>query len=441
MFLEMFSKLASIRSEHIRPEPSDLAIYVIWILLKVLEIILNSYISAGELRYKLPLEAVMPLKLFGLEINLDVSSGSGIPLLSATSILPDVPSFRSGAKNRSYQFSAALESANLKGNLVITIPNAPTQQYMIQKVSSVVNSELVENLNSANSEDDYYFVLCDILAGDLGSKLAPSTDIKNIGIVWDCSLSRLKTKQNREKDFGILEALCKQLQNARFFVFELRESCKLVKIVSMTNSSSIELLQTLKNLEYDGGTDLSSLKFRRNLKQSSAYMIDYYLLFTDGFSSVGSDLPPVIETPVFSFASDEMANHSALKVIAQKSNGDHFNTYKDSNFTDISQKIGRDSFGFLGTRYADPSESTVIVTEVFPQTSTTLKSKNFKVAGKIRIPENLKGQEGLIADITVCYGFGSNITQSRNYKISIDDLTEGTLLSRYWGKEFHGLAN
>jgi hypothetical protein len=49
--------------------------------------------------------------------------------------------------------------------------------------------------------------------------------------------------------------------------------------------------------------------------------VSFYLMFTDGLTTLGKDVPKVIEAPIYIFSSDEMVNFSLLKNIAKKSGG------------------------------------------------------------------------------------------------------------------------
>jgi hypothetical protein len=53
---------------------------------------------------------------------------------------------------------------------------------------------------------------------------------------------------------------------------------------------------------YDGGTDFTSLKCSRSYERETD-LVDFYLLFSDGFETMGVNfLPKVMEVPVYCFS-------------------------------------------------------------------------------------------------------------------------------------------
>ena len=133
------------------------------------------------------------------------------------------------------------------------------------------------------------------------------------------------------------------------------------------------------------------------------------MLFTDGISSIGSDLPEnPLEVPVYCFCSDSKANFTLLKLWAKNSTGEFFNLteirvirlFLSNSFfgvvlniikenkrslydfqTEIVQRLGKPSFGFL---YAETSDVKDIISyESYPCTPISVIGGSFRFTGKL----------------------------------------------------------
>ena len=110
------------------------------------------------------------------------------------------------------------------------------------------------------------------------AKSQPKVWSKNIGIIWDNSLSGLK--RNHQKELEFLDKIISQQKNLNIEVSLLNISLEKSRLFQIKNGDWSELKKYLENVTYDGGTNYAKI-LPTNLKA------DEYLLFSDGSSSFG----------------------------------------------------------------------------------------------------------------------------------------------------------
>ncbi|WP_394794019.1 VIT domain-containing protein [Armatimonas sp.] len=153
---------------------------------------------------------------------------------------------------------------------------------------------------------------------------------RNIGIVWDASLSRRKADVARE-----LALLSKHLARLTLDVevVVLRERAEKPRKFRVTGGNSAELIAFLKAQPLDGGTALGAVNLQRR---------DYWLWFTDGFSNLGHGLPKVAaQTPIYAIATAPGTNFGLLRYFCEQTGG----ALSDGTNPDI---LGRPSVTLLG---------------------------------------------------------------------------------------------
>ncbi len=153
---------------------------------------------------------------------------------------------------------------------------------------------------------------------------------RNIGIVWDASLSRRKADVARE-----LALLSKHLARLTLDVevVVLRERAEKPRKFRVTGGNSAELIAFLKAQPLDGGTALGAVNLQRR---------DYWLWFTDGFSNLGHGLPKVAaQTPIYAIATAPGTNFGLLRYFCEQTGG----ALSDGTNPDA---LGRPSVTLLG---------------------------------------------------------------------------------------------
>lgn len=152
---------------------------------------------------------------------------------------------------------------------------------------------------------------------------------KAIGLVWDASLSRQRA--NLAKELGLLTQHLTGL-SVTVDVIVLRERGEPLRRFTVRNGDTRELVAFLRAQPLDGGTALGALNLPRR---------DYWLLFTDGFSSLGAGLPTVApQTPVSAICTSVSANLGLLRFLCERTGG------IVSDGSDISG-LGRPNVGLL----------------------------------------------------------------------------------------------
>ena len=152
---------------------------------------------------------------------------------------------------------------------------------------------------------------------ELRKKEAP----KNIGILWDSSLSN--EKRDFAKEYGLLDAYFKELKNVKVTLttFHIRAS----KPVSfeVKDGNWQELRQYLEKQVYDGATDGNAMVFPQGA--------DEYLLFSDGIFNFGAKefqlntLIKSLQAPVNVISSLQVANWDKLQYLAGATGGSLIN--------------------------------------------------------------------------------------------------------------------
>ncbi len=336
-----------------------------------------------------------------------------------------------------------LKEAKPLGELVIVLPNAGAQ----------VNAPklLVERSVDAN---DHHFVLDSHPVPPAINR--PVAKPKHIGLYWDASHSRAKTDKSAEYQF--IEKLVKQLDRVQIGVVIFRDKmdAPTPKVFNIKAGDARELIRYLKRVEYDGGTNLGSLImpadthgfFSRDtivtskLRPPGKY--GYHLLFTDGLTNLGDDLPmPIHPTrpiaidsgiqrqavvagaPVFTFTSDSSANHALLRLIAESCGGASFTLTKAKGDTanaiiGLMAHLPASIFRFIKAEY-DPAA----IDDLYPKPGTQVDGR-FTLAGRLKADE---------ATITLHFGYDANETVTVKQTIRKVDAHATTLVGRLWAQK------
>jgi len=232
------------------------------------------------------------------------------------------------------------------------------------------------------------------------------TKPKTINLYWDISLSM--TERDFEKEKAFINSYLKHLNNVKVNLITFSNTIKLQKTFNIKNGKSDDLLNTLKQVVYDGGTNYNSLlSVNKNT--------DAILLFSDGIATL-SELNFTQKTPVFIINSIVKTNHNILNNISEISNGAYIDLNTTSN-TEALKLTKNEPFKFLGfTSYSKNIE-------VYPMPGISVNS-DFSITGKNFINEK----------ISLDFGYGNEIT-----KTVIIDLTKTNVtndkVKRIWAQK------
>ena len=269
-------------------------------------------LSKSAYQYHLPLDSSKKISKFNLTTK--VYNSTGKPQLIES---PD-GSFNFSENSNIYEASLSKTDFTPKKSLLINVPKTENRvELFIQK----------------NIDGSVYFYANALVDEKPQAKVWS----KNIGIIWDNSLSGLK--RNHKKELELLDKLISQQKNLNIEVSLLNITLGKGRLFQIKNGEWSELKNYLENVTYDGGTNYAKI-LPTNLKA------DEYLLFSDGISSFGSNIFNV-DKPFYTVASSPASNYGVLKMIAQKVGGKLINLNENS-VENAFKQLNASSAQFLG---------------------------------------------------------------------------------------------
>lgn len=213
---------------------------------------------------------------------------------------------------------------------------------------------------------------------------------KKVTIFWDVSGSRKKANKKLEVDF-----LTNYIQKLKATEIELipfaNESFSPIKF-QIKGGYGNQLIETINNLTYDGGTTISQLSFDKCRGEE-------ILLFSDGLSNLGNPTPKIGKKRIYTILSSEISYPSYLQKLAKESNGEYINLLVE-NHKEALRKIETDQLHFMG--FAHNSN----LQEYYPSKATPING-NIRISGIIHKKRTT---------ITALFGFGNKV----EYKEEID---------------------
>jgi hypothetical protein len=236
----------------------------------------------------------------------------------------------------------------------------------------------------------------------------------SIAVIWDCSFGRENEVKNFEKkEFLLLNEL---LQTGTFTIDLHTFSNTMENVGKFTKSN--DLLNAIKSLPYDGATNIYQLS---SLNLAS---YDYCLLFTDGIDNLSPmDVSPMkfkSSSPIFCLNSSVNCDQSLMNYIAEVTGGGYFKI-NEKNLKEIVPKIGSLPFSFLSAEF-DENE----ISDVYPSKPTQIDNDSFNINGVLLSDE---------ATITLNFGFGNTIKDSRKIKLSKKDANISNIIGTLWAKK------
>jgi len=272
--------------------------------------------------------------------------------------------------NQSYQTSLTKNNYKPKDKLLISIP-------IRQDIPSVVVQSV---------DGQHYFYANTVLDGANVKKKNPNS----IGLIWDVSLSC--RKRDLKKELELLDAYFKQLNTIEVTLYLSGYTFDKKAIYQIKNGDWNELNLALKQVKYDGGTRFSKIKLPVH---------DEYLHFTDGLSSLSSNVLPATKKPIYTITSMPSSDYSFLNYNAIKTGGNFINL-NQLKVEDALNKLIFQSLKFLGIK------ENYTVTDLYPMVGTPV-SGSFSVAGI-----SLKDQN----QVVLLFGYGETPTLEKTIIIN-----------------------
>ncbi len=338
-----------------------------------------------------------------------------------------------GGSNRSSKTWTAektLEEVAFNGDLTIRLPGAaPAPQVSVEAFGPAR-----EDTGVPSEEPEYYFALRDvppvqeeaarIQRSTLYQQTSGGNAPRRVGIVWDASLSRRSADIARE--MNLLSRLLKDTAGTGPLTVDvtvLRNIAEPIKKFTVTRGDTREVLRFLQSTPFDGGTDLGALRFPRDKGRNAVYR--YYLLFTDGHDSLGSETIGEASVPVYTISSDRQgavagANFPFLRRLADKSGGGAYIDLDRMSDEEARQVIRGGAYSLLSVGVADGRVDGIYPGGVRPVSANTI------VTGRLLSDT---------AILTLNYGVARQVTTTRRFLLRRQDATQAGLIARYWAKQ------
>ena len=294
-----------------------------------------SNFDATHLSYQMLTTYKQQLDVFELTISV-VGAASSPTIANDSGVI--------AMENLGQNYVATLKKNNYqpKDKLVITIP-----------IQAEIPSVAVQSV-----ENQHYFYANAVLEAKTIRKKNPSS----IGLIWDVSLSC--NKRDVKKELELLDAYFKELNSVEVALYFVGCNFEKKNVYSIKNGDWSDLKKVLQQVNYDGGTRFSKVKFPTH---------DEYLFFTDGLSSLSSNLLTTTKKPVYTISSLASSDYAFLNFNAIKTGGNFINL-NQLNHSDALNKLQFQSLKFLGIK------DNYMVTEIYPMVGTPV-SGSFSMCG------------------------------------------------------------
>ncbi len=135
-----------------------------------------------------------------------------------------------------------------------------------------------------------------------------------ITLLWDNSASMGDNARLIDKELDFIKAYVKNIKNIDIELVQFNTYVNSKETFKINNGNSEELINALKAINYDGGTDYSCIT------DNEEYSPDAIILVTDGNATLG-EINFETTTPVFTINSKNNANIISLQNLAYYSNG------------------------------------------------------------------------------------------------------------------------
>jgi len=254
-----------------------------------------------------------------------------------------------------------------------------------------------------------YFSIRDLVAPPTARRAAKKP--RRIAVYWDASMSR--ATQDHTKERALLNAYLDTLKRVDVYLVVFRDRAERARRFRLP-AQRPALARAIAGVVYDGGTQLGAAVPSRFVP-----WVDLSLLFTDGISNYGTQIPRASLTPVFAVNVAAGANHAVLRFIALRSGGSYYNL-RSMTVASAVPTIGASAYSFISA-----TATGVKVGSLYPNLQTPVHD-GFDMAGVLTAPE---------AKITVNYGYSGKVVRSRTFTIKAADAAKGNVLRRYWAQK------
>ena len=182
---------------------------------------------------------------------------------------------------------------------------------------------------------------------------------------------------------------------------------------SIFEGNAESLIETLEQVVYDGGTDLSALT------AESIGSAELVLLFSDGLHNIGTQLPATHAAPIYPVTHRSDANHILLRHLASTSGGEHMNLTRKQP-SQAANQVGDGRLRFMGVEVESGE-----IAEVYPRGHQPTEGR-FEVSGRLFSEE---------ARVVLTYGKAGKVSHRIPVHLTTTESSKTGLVSRYWAQQ------
>ena len=278
-----------------------------------------------------------------------------------------------------------------------------------QSIKFNIKSDNKEKIYTETKEKETYF----LSSFTVDSEQKERKKSKKITIVWDTSNSG--NNRNIEKELEFLDLYFKYLDNAEVVLVTFRDKVSKPESYKVKSGEWNDLKNKLEGLHYDGETRFQNLDFKK-------YKGDEIIFVTDGLLSYGKEREKPGRLPVITVNSSKTSDQNYLKAAALQTSGKYIDLSTD-NTEKAFENMKNENYRLISYNYNKSD-----IAEIYPSAWES-NSEDFSFAGKLKKKQ---------AEITVNFGYGNIVTETR--KILVNSIDESEGISRLWaGKKIDDL--
>jgi len=355
-------------------------------------------------QYELPLNFKDKLDAFRLRIEAEKTGGK--PKV----VKGGLPGLAFAAKGDRFVAEAVVEDSAMTQAVAVALPQAAGQVVAVQKTTD---------------GRTYFCIRSTLPAGPQVGDRPPGTP-KHITILWDGSGSR--AAQDHSREIRLLASYLARLRQAPVTVdlVVFRHEAAAPERFTVEGGRAEALLEAIRAIDYDGGTQLASIPPPAPDPSSAAAALplrrvdtpDLYLLFTDGVTTFGKEKPGRFGAPVYVLVAGKAADRALLGRLPLASGGAFLDLDRITD-DEVLAEIGRPGFRFLGAE--------VVSGRVAGLCPTHLRF----ITGPVTVAGVLEGDEAVIA---LKYGWTGKDRREVRLTVSAREAAQGSLLQFVWAR-------
>ena len=233
----------------------------------------------------------------------------------------------------------------------------------------------------------------------------------HITLIWDASASRMDDLHKRE--ISIIKEWLNGLDHSIVDLIVFNNIVKSKVSFDIHSGQSQDLLQTLEDLEYDGGTSMQAIMPVINPSTN------YIVFVGDGLDTIEPNSIPQLQIPVFILSSSLYKNALLLQSMANKTGGRYIPVTEVDSSKNIAAIIGDSPYHLISISSPDQNAH-----DVYP--SQLAQGENsYQITGKL---------SGNTAEILLNFGYGAEISDEVRLDISPQDRSQSKNISRFWAQ-------